>query len=64
MSTATQTTDLVLVERRDGVLTMTINRPAQRNAVNHDVAVQLASALDALDADSQLAVGVLTGAAA
>jgi enoyl-CoA hydratase len=62
MSTATQTTDLVLVERRDGVLTMTINRPAQRNAVNHDVAVQLASALDALDADSQLAVGVLTGA--
>jgi enoyl-CoA hydratase len=62
MSTATQTTDLVLVERRDGVLTMTINRPAQKNAVNHDVAVQLASALDALDADPQLAVGVLTGA--
>ena len=53
---------LVLVEPRDGVLTITLNRPAQKNAVNHAVAVQLAAALDRLDADPQLAVGVLTGA--
>jgi enoyl-CoA hydratase len=52
----------VLVERGDGVLTITLNRPAQKNAVNHDVAVELAAALDLLDADPALSVGVLTGA--
>jgi enoyl-CoA hydratase len=62
MSTTTATTQLVLLDRRDGVLTITINRPAQRNAVNHEVAVQLAAAVDQLDADPQLLVGVLTGA--
>jgi enoyl-CoA hydratase len=61
--TATQAaTELVLTERRDGVLTITINRPAQKNAVNREVAVQLASALDLLDSDPALSVGVLTGA--
>jgi enoyl-CoA hydratase len=62
MSTTTEATDLVLHERRDGVLTITINRPAQKNAVNHEVALQLASAVDLLDADPELSVGVLTGA--
>jgi enoyl-CoA hydratase len=61
MSTATQMTDLVRVERHDGVLTITINRPDQRNAIDHDVALQLAAALDVLDTDPVLAVGVLTG---
>src|SRR4029077_8426673 len=61
--TATEVaTELVLTERHDGVLTITINRPAQKNAVSRDVAVQLASALDQLDADPTLSVGVLTGA--
>ncbi len=54
--------ELVVTERRDGVLTIIINRPAQRNAVNREVAVQLAAALDQLDADPSLSVGVLTGA--
>lgn len=45
----------------DGVLTITINRPAQRNAINYDLAVALGAALDRLDADPALAVGVLTG---
>jgi enoyl-CoA hydratase len=62
MATATEATKLVLTERHDGVLTMTINRPAQKNAVNHETAVQLASALDLFDADPELSVGVLTGA--
>src|SRR5262249_12074803 len=51
-----------ITERHDGVLTITINRPAQKNAVSREVAVQLASALDQLDADPTLSVGVLTGA--
>jgi enoyl-CoA hydratase len=62
MTTTEQATELVLTERQDAVLTITINRPAQRNAVNREVAVQVASALDLLDSDPSLSVGVLTGA--
>jgi enoyl-CoA hydratase len=62
MTTTEQATELVLTERHDGVLTITINRPAQRNAVNRDVALAVASALDLLDSDPALSVGVLTGA--
>jgi enoyl-CoA hydratase len=52
----------VLTERRERVLVITINRPEQRNAVNRAVADGIASALDELDADAGLSVGVLTGA--
>lgn len=52
----------VLTERRGRVLTITINRPDQRNAVNAAVAQGIAGALDELDADGALSVGVLTGA--
>ena len=62
MTTTEVATDLVLTERHDGVLTITINRPAQKNAINREVAVQLASVLDQLDSDPSLSVGVLTGA--
>lgn len=62
MTTTEQDTDLILAERRDGILTITINRPRQKNAVNRETAVQLAAALDLLDEDPALSVGVLTGA--
>jgi enoyl-CoA hydratase len=52
----------VLTERRGRVLLITINRPDQRNAVNAAVAQGIAAALDELDADPGLSVGVLTGA--
>jgi enoyl-CoA hydratase len=52
----------VLTERRDGVLVITLNRPEVRNAVNAAVAKGIADALDALDAEDDLRVGVLTGA--
>jgi enoyl-CoA hydratase len=52
----------VLTERRDGVLLITINRPEARNAVNLAVAEGIAAALDELDADAALQIGVLTGA--
>ncbi|WP_194830014.1 crotonase/enoyl-CoA hydratase family protein [Nocardia sp. XZ_19_231] len=54
--------DEVLVERRGGVQVITINRPQARNALNAAVAVQVAAAVDELDADDELRVGVLTGA--
>jgi enoyl-CoA hydratase/carnithine racemase len=52
----------VLTERRDGVLLVTLNRPDARNAVNAALAEGVAAALDDLDADDELSVGVLAGA--
>jgi len=52
----------VLTERRDRVLLITLNRPEVRNAVNAALAEGVASALEELDADGELTVGVLTGA--
>jgi enoyl-CoA hydratase/carnithine racemase len=62
MTLTNELTKLVLVERRDGVLTITINRPAQKNAINHAVAEQLGAAVDLLDDDPEVFAGVLTGA--
>lgn len=52
----------VLVERQDGILIITINRPHVRNAVNRAVALGIAAALDELDDNPAVAVGILTGA--
>ena len=49
----------VLTERRDRILIITLNRPDQRNAVNAAVAQGVAAALDELDGDAQLSLGVL-----
>jgi enoyl-CoA hydratase len=52
----------VLTERRGNVLLITLNRPQVRNAVNAALAAGVAGALDELDGDDSLSVGVLTGA--
>ena len=52
----------MLTERRDGVLLITLNRPEARNAVNLALAEGIAGALDQLDGEDSLSVGVLTGA--
>jgi enoyl-CoA hydratase len=52
----------VLTEQRDRVLIITINRPEARNAVNAAVAKGLADAVDRLDGDNALSVGIVTGA--
>jgi enoyl-CoA hydratase len=52
----------VLTERRDKVLVITINRPDARNAVNAAVAEGIAHALDDLDSDDGLTLGIITGA--
>ncbi|SHN40053.1 crotonase/enoyl-CoA hydratase family protein [Cryptosporangium aurantiacum] len=54
--------DELLIDRRDGVLVMTINRPEAKNALNRAVAEGLAAAADELDELDDLRVGVLTGA--
>ncbi|QUH00604.1 crotonase/enoyl-CoA hydratase family protein [Saccharopolyspora erythraea] len=52
----------VRTETVGGALVITINRPKARNAVNAEVAEGIAAAIDELDADPALRVGVLTGA--
>src|SRR5437764_3893632 len=52
----------VLAERRGDVLLITLNRPEVRNAVNAALAAGVAGALDQLDGDASISVGVLTGA--
>jgi enoyl-CoA hydratase len=52
----------VLVEQRDRILIITINRPHAKNAVNAAVSQALADAMDRLDDDPALSVAVLTGA--
>jgi enoyl-CoA hydratase len=54
--------DVVITERRDAVLVVTLNRPAQRNAVTSEVAEGVAAAIDQLDSEHALSVGVITGA--
>jgi enoyl-CoA hydratase len=52
----------VLVEQRGRILIITINRPKAKNAVNSAVANGLAEAVDRLDDEAGLSVGILTGA--
>ena len=52
----------VLVEHDNGLVIVTINRPAQRNAVNRAVSYGVCEALDEMDRRSDLHVGILTGA--
>lgn len=56
------TTAEVLVDAEDGILTITLNRPEARNAMTLAAARQIAEALDRLDADDSLRLGILTGA--
>lgn len=55
-------TTSVRTSREDRVLTVTIDRPATRNAIDGLTARELSSAFRAFDADASLDVAVLTGA--
>ena len=52
----------VLVEARDGILIVTLNRPEAKNAMTLEMAEAAMKAFDELDASPELQVGVLTGA--
>lgn len=52
----------VTTQAENGVLVMTINRPEAKNAVNRAVAEAMAAAMDELDANDDLRVGIVTGA--
>ncbi len=55
-------TDEVLTSEEDGILTVTINRPEAKNAMTKAAAEGIAEAMDRLDSDDNLRVGILTGA--
>lgn len=52
----------ILISREGPVLTVAINRPARRNAVDRATAEALARAFRAFEADDALSVAILTGA--
>lgn len=52
----------VRVERDGAVVTVTIDRPRVKNSINTAVAVAIGAAMDQLDDDDTLFVGVITGA--
>ncbi|MFH1135088.1 MAG: crotonase/enoyl-CoA hydratase family protein [Pseudomonadota bacterium] len=52
----------VLVEKKEDVVTIIINRPEVRNAVDRDTALELAEAFRDFERDDDARVGVLTGA--
>lgn len=54
--------DLVKVEIIEQIQIITVNRPEARNAVNYEAAHELAKAFDALDANDNVMIGILTGA--
>jgi enoyl-CoA hydratase len=54
--------EAVLTEADGGVLLITLNRPEARNAINAALAAGVAAALDRLDGDDEIKVGILTGA--
>ncbi len=52
----------LLVERSDGVLVLTMNRPAARNALSPEMLVRMAEAWRAFRDDRETHVAILTGA--
>jgi crotonobetainyl-CoA hydratase len=50
------------LEKRDGVGIITMNRPSAMNAVNAELAGAVGMALEELDADPSIRIGIVTGA--
>ena len=62
MSEESSAQEAVLTEQRGRILIITINRPEAKNSVNAAVSHALAAAMDTLDDDPGLSVGIITGA--
>ena len=53
---------LVLVEKDGGIATVTLNRPKAMNALSRALRTQIAETFEALEADPEIRVAILTGA--
>lgn len=56
------TDDILLVERTDGIATVTLHRPASLNALTRELRARIAATFRELDADGSTRVVILTGA--
>ena len=56
--------ETVLVRREGAILIVTIHRPQVRNAIDRATSEAIALAMDELDGDASLSLGILTGAGA
>ena len=54
--------DALLVEKKDGVATLTLNRPEQMNALSLELRWALQAALEDVRTDPDVGVVILTGA--
>jgi enoyl-CoA hydratase len=52
----------VIVEIENGLVTITLNRPEVRNAMDRELAYGVCAAIDELDATDDQRVGIITGA--
>lgn len=52
----------LIVDKRDGIATITLNRPDRLNALNSELMTELGKALDEIDADTTMRCLLLTGA--
>ena len=55
-------TDYVLVEKTEGVAILTMNRPAQLNAMNHQLTAELPESVTRASGDDEVGCIVITGA--
>lgn len=53
---------VLLVEKKDGVAIVTLNRPEARNALSSELRAALVDAFSALEADTEIRAIILTGA--
>jgi enoyl-CoA hydratase len=53
--------DILLVDRKDGIATLTLNRPDAMNALSQDLRIALARAFRELASDDEVGVVILTG---
>jgi enoyl-CoA hydratase len=51
----------IIIEKKDGIATIKINRPQVLNALNFDTISELATAVEELDSDKKISVAILTG---
>ena len=54
--------ETIIVERKDGVVIVTLNRPEKLNAVNLEMRLEILDLLDELEVDDEIRVVIVTGA--
>ena len=54
--------ETIIVEKRDGVAIVTLNRPAKLNAVNLEMRLEILDVLGEMEVDEDIRVVIFTGA--